>query len=114
MQEDTILNEGHLNMLKSILDKQKFGDLLDLYVKDSERLIQECRQAIQQEKWQDLFESAHALKGSSANLGVMGVSDLAKSLELAAKDHNKILSLSLMGNLSEIQKKAISELDKLR
>ncbi len=34
MQEDELLNEGHLNMLKSILDKQKFGDLLDLYVKD--------------------------------------------------------------------------------
>lgn len=44
----------------------------------------------------------------------MSISEVAKSLELAAKEHHKILSLSLVGNLSEVQKKAISELDKLR
>lgn len=109
-----MLNEEHLNMLKSILDKEKFGALLDLYVKDSERLIQECRQSLQQEKWQHLTESAHALKGSSANLGVVGISELAKSLELASKDSNKILCLSLVGNLSETQKQVILELNKLR
>lgn len=109
-----MLNEEHLNMLKSILDNQKFGALLDLYMKDSERLIQECRQAVQQEQWQHLKESAHALKGSSANLGVMGVSELAKSLEFTAKDMNKISSLSLVGNLVEAQKQAITELNQLR
>ncbi len=108
------INIEHLEMLKSILEGDKFSALVDLYIKDSTRLINECRQALQNEQWQHLSEVAHALKGSSANVGITVISNIAKQLEGSAKDNDRLACLSLIGSMVEKQNDVISTLNTLR
>lgn len=105
-----MINFEHLSMLKSILEKEKFSDLMHLYHQDSQRLIQECKDALHKEEWQHLSESAHALKGSSANVGIDIIAEMAKKLEQAAKKPDYVECLTLLGEITETQKDVLEQL----
>ena len=105
-----ILNLEHLEMLKSVLEAERFSVLLDLYINDSAGLLTNCQQALNQENWAQLKESAHALKGSSANVGVPDVAALAQSLEETAPTQDKSACLILVTSLTAHHKMAIDAL----
>jgi HPt (histidine-containing phosphotransfer) domain-containing protein len=80
-----MLDQEHINMLRSILPPEKLADLVNLYIKDSARLIDACKEDLQSNNLTSLRENAHSLKGSSGNMGVTHLFEGAKKLEDAAK-----------------------------
>jgi HPt (histidine-containing phosphotransfer) domain-containing protein len=83
------------------IDLQKIADALDFDLEDVEMLIEVflesteeslglLKTAIQNNDLEEIFKSAHAIKGSSANLTLVNISNIAKEIEKDARDGNYI------------------------
>jgi two-component system, sensor histidine kinase and response regulator len=66
-------------------DMEFMKELVDIFIEDAQLRIREIRQALDASNFDDLGKTAHKLKGSSANLGAVGVSSMAKTLEELGK-----------------------------
>jgi CheY-like chemotaxis protein len=62
--------------------------VIDRYLIDSERLIQEMRVAIEKSDTAMLARAAHTLKSSSANVGARGLAELCKVIETHVRTCN--------------------------
>ncbi len=78
------------------VDLQKIADELDFDLEDIEMLMEvfiegakeslaSLKIAIDDNNYDEIFKSAHAIKGSSANLTLMNISDIAKEIESCAR-----------------------------
>jgi HPt (histidine-containing phosphotransfer) domain-containing protein len=56
-------------------------ELIDLYLGEVPHLIDSIRNGLQSNDWKSARRAAHTLRGSSGNLGVLQLSDLADQLE---------------------------------
>lgn len=83
------------------LDLQKIADelefdledvkmLIEVFIESVEESLTNLKEAITQDDFEMIYQSAHAIKGSAANLTLMDISELAKAIELEAKSKNKI------------------------
>lgn len=83
------------------VDLQKIADELDFDLEDIEMLIEVflesaeeslvlLKTAIQNNDLEEIFKSSHAIKGSSANLILTDISNIAKEIEKEARDGNNI------------------------
>ncbi len=83
------------------IDLQKIADELDFDLEDIEMLmevfletahesLENLKIAIDTNNYENIFQSAHALKGSAANLTLMDISNLAKEIEHEARESNSI------------------------
>jgi HPt (histidine-containing phosphotransfer) domain-containing protein len=61
-------------------------ELIDIYLEDSVKLVEEIRAAVQADDAARVRQAAHTLKGSSGNLGANGFSKLCYEMELYARD----------------------------
>jgi len=79
------------------LDFQKIADELEFDLEDVEMLIEVfiesaleslalLEHGIKNKDFKEIYESAHAIKGSSANLTLMEISNLAKNIESSARE----------------------------
>ena len=62
-----------------------YQSLIRIYLEDSPKLIGQIQSALEKRDCQALVAPAHTLKSSSANLGAMALSDLAKTIERSAR-----------------------------
>ncbi len=83
------------------IDLQKIADELDFDLEDIEMLMEVFMEsakesmhllkiAIDNNNLDEIFKSAHAIKGSSANLTLIDISNVAKEIEHEARDCNNI------------------------
>ncbi len=56
-------------------------ELIDLYLGEVPHLINSIRKSLQNNDWRPARRAAHTLRGSSGNLGVLQLSNLADKLE---------------------------------
>ncbi len=81
------------------IDLQEIADELDFDLEDIEMLmevflegakesLESLKMAIDNNDLEQIFQSAHALKGSAANLTLMDISNLAKQIESEARAGN--------------------------
>ena len=91
----TILNE-----LKELMEDD-FADLVNTYLSDAPQYLLQIHDAIKSSDSEVLRAAAHTLKSSSANMGALPLSALAKSLEMlgrqgtvsgSAKDFNQAIA----------------------
>jgi len=61
-------------------------NIIDLYLQHTPELINEIRQAVNEENNELLFQAAHSLKSSSGNLGAQRLQNTAKLLEQFGRD----------------------------
>ena len=61
-------------------------DLLDTFLVDSQRQIEEMHQSLATEDIKTLHRAAHSMKSSSATFGAMVLSRLCQQLEQSAKE----------------------------
>lgn len=61
-------------------------NIIDLYLQKSPALLDDINNGAQQGDSEKLFKAAHALKSSSANVGAMEVTAIAKELEKMARE----------------------------
>jgi CheY-like chemotaxis protein len=62
-----------------------FIELIDLYLAESPKLVEELRAAIRERDASRLLHAAHSLKSSSANLGALSLSARLKELEMLGR-----------------------------
>lgn len=79
------LDEVLLSELRGILDEE-FPALIATYIQDSRVRLEELQQAFQQGNAEAVRKAAHSLKGASANLGLVYLTDLCQTLEMAARE----------------------------
>ena len=95
------------------IDLQKIADELDFDLEDVEMLLgiflegaeesmNSLKTAIDTNDLEQIFQSAHAIKGSSANLTLANISDLAKDMETEARAGNNINYLEKFEILKEL------------
>lgn len=79
----THVNTETLNSLKSIM-ADDFSLLIDTYLKDSHRRIQDLSELIGSEDNELLRRIVHSFKGSSLNLGAEQLASICNDIELRA------------------------------
>ncbi|MEA1996585.1 MAG: response regulator, partial [Gemmatimonadota bacterium] len=88
-------------------DKELFREIIDLYIEDTPVQMDIIKQAMEDEKTDELKLAAHSLKGSSSNIGADSMRKVALNIEQAAKENDLALAGSFYGKL-------ISEFEKLK
>ncbi len=64
-----------LSELKGIMGEE-FPILIEAYIDDTKKSLQQLNTLVQEQKWQEVKKILHTLKGSSSNLGIVGLATL--------------------------------------
>ncbi len=80
-----VLDEQTLDVLKDAMGED-FAELPSAFIDSSQQIISDIATAWQEKDWATLQRNAHSLKSSSASLGALSLSALAKTLEQQSKD----------------------------
>jgi HPt (histidine-containing phosphotransfer) domain-containing protein len=68
------------------LDEEEYLELIDLFLETGMTDLDTLESAIREADADLLARTAHSLKGASANLGLTDFSEVAKGIELQARD----------------------------
>lgn len=80
------MNKVVLRNLQQFLNEDKLHTLLSRYLSDSASIIQQLEGALTSSNQDEARRLAHSLKSTSANVGAMPLSELAKELEDLARE----------------------------
>jgi CheY-like chemotaxis protein len=84
-----IIDGSALERLRMTLGKQAHAllpTLVNTFINDGTRLLNEATQALEQDNAQDLRRAAHTLKSNGATFGAMMLSNVAKQLEQLGRE----------------------------
>jgi len=77
---EEIINDEQFEDMRDLLEED-FADLLQIYFVDSKKRVATLRTAQQENDHANGYETAHALKGASANLGATQLVSLSSQLQ---------------------------------
>lgn len=88
----TIIDPARIQQINDIGDSELLKELMKLYLDDLDQFSTSIVEAMKSGNHQQIYESAHKLKGSSANLGINSLRESCLSMEAFAKqnDHTGI------------------------
>ena len=69
------------------LEESEFLELVELFAETSVSDLGKLQSAIEQEDTQQVVETAHSIKGASGNLGFQNVYEVAKGIEMNARQN---------------------------
>jgi CheY-like chemotaxis protein/HPt (histidine-containing phosphotransfer) domain-containing protein len=104
MIDRTVLEE-----LYEIMEDE-FVAVLESYLKSAPGLMYGIRDAVKDRDMDALVKSAHPLKSSSANVGAMELSILARELELKGRDNDTAGLVGSYNQTASVYRRTISEL----
>ncbi|WP_414572557.1 PAS domain S-box protein [Nostoc sp. CCY 9925] len=87
------------NMLRG--DNAAFAELIECYLTETPRLVQNISIALATEDAQTLWKTAHQLKSSSASVGAMTLAQLCKQLEAQGRSNKFQSSLEAISQLHQ-------------
>jgi signal transduction histidine kinase/HPt (histidine-containing phosphotransfer) domain-containing protein len=85
--------------LQSDSEKYFFPEIIDLYLKNSSKIIESLEESINREDFSSLREIAHNLKSSSATLGAHKIAALCDQLEARSRVHSADYAKSLFSSI---------------
>lgn len=85
MAQEEHFDQDSLEMLKEVMDDE-FGDLILVYIKDSDDRLPLIHDALAAADATRLRELAHSFKGASSNISAAPLAELCFRLESAARD----------------------------
>lgn len=85
MQDQVIIEDEQINTLIASAGVETAQMILDAFWTSNEELLSAIGTHLQAGNFEELGKSAHALKGSAANLGAVQLSETARLLEIGAK-----------------------------
>jgi HPt (histidine-containing phosphotransfer) domain-containing protein len=100
--------------LKTTVGADFIGELIDAYLDDTPRLINELAESLAQQDATKFSRTAHSIKSSSASLGALPFSLLAKELEMIGKQGNLSGAESKVKQLQENYFHVQQKLEELR
>lgn len=101
---DSPLDETVLDSISALQQEGMpdiLGELIEIYLKESENLIQTLSHSMEDNDAEGMARSAHSLKSSSGNMGAMALAELCKDMEVngrrqmtdhAVDDYNQIIA----------------------
>lgn len=84
------IDESVLHDISAMSGEQSqslIANIVELYLQRSPSLIEEIQQSLHGDDAEQLFKAAHALKSSSANIGAVRVSEVAREIEKLGRDN---------------------------
>ncbi len=75
------LNQNTLVELRQIGDADFLKQLFNRYLEDTQERLSELERSVNQGNWDQMGRAAHAIKGSSANLGVTHYVEICRQLQ---------------------------------
>ncbi|MBI3715199.1 MAG: response regulator [Betaproteobacteria bacterium] len=100
----TVLDEGVLEQLRELQDTDTpnvVAELIQLYLFDSQKLIDRLHRAADAVDSADLALAAHTLKASSANIGATRLSGLCNALDVAARESRREVIPDLLAQVAD-------------
>jgi CheY-like chemotaxis protein len=82
-----VLDDKVLHELREIMDEDYLA-LLQTYLRNAPQLVEQVREAIDRSDVEAMVLPVHSLKSSSANVGALQLSELAREAERLARDGN--------------------------
>jgi HPt (histidine-containing phosphotransfer) domain-containing protein len=90
-----------------VLADKLLPELIRLYLEDATMLLTKIQGGLQNQDLDQSVQAAHRLKGNSASMGITTMADLARKVEMAAKqnmaDEATILSDQLAAEYAEVK-----------
>ena len=99
-----------LSVLSS--DPTFIGRLLTGFKADTDRLVQEITNALTDRRYEEIRNSAHALKGGAASVGASQLSQLARKLERASAESLRMRTAQWIEELLKVTHATIQSLDR--
>ena len=84
-----VINQATFDELKQMSGTDFINELIDTFLEDSPKLIEEMGSALKVDNVDSYRRAAHSLKSNAATFGANELSALAKELEMLGKE-NKI------------------------
>ncbi len=85
MNAEPVIDAATFAELKTTVGADFIGELIDAYLDDTPRLINELVESLAQQDATKFGRTAHSIKSSSASLGALLFSALARELEMIGK-----------------------------
>ena len=86
-------------------DIEDVSTLVELFIESAQVSLANIEDALDGGHFDIIKNEAHAIKGSAANLLLSDIQDMARSLEEAAQDQQKMQCLTLYSNIeSKVEK----------
>jgi len=81
--------------LQKIADELEFDledveMLIEVFIESAEESLKIMNLAVENNDYDSIFQSAHAIKGSAGSLTLLEIANLAKEIEVEARDSNNI------------------------
>ena len=105
-----VLDHQVLNDLREVMEEE-FVRLLYTYIKNAPTQLERLEEAARAGDVDAMVRPAHSLKSSSANVGAMRVSDLAREIEHAAREARRTAAAAALPDLRDAFEQAVAELE---
>ncbi|MDX2099575.1 MAG: Hpt domain-containing protein [Leptolyngbyaceae cyanobacterium bins.59] len=79
-------------------------ELLALFVEDNQPYVDRAKQAVNEQDFARVAQTAHKIKGSSANIGAATIQSLAEDLEQQALNEQSEEIMSLLSQLEDFMR----------
>ena len=106
----SLIHKATFEELKSLSGADFINELIDAFLDDAPTMIQSMRSALETKDTDTFRRNAHSLKSNAYTFGATELGELAKELELMARQNNLDV-----GNRLEILEKSLEKVaDELR
>ena len=106
-----------LDNLATFLSPDKLQALLVRYIDDSENILHHLDDALQNDNAEEATRLVHSLKSTSANVGAIQISELARTLESLAREQkldDVRQQTNQLSELFDVTRVAIQQLDLMK
>ena len=108
----TVIDRSILADLREVMEDD-FPRVLSSYLQNAPLQVQRLEQAARAGDIDAMVRPAHSLKSSSANVGALQVSELAKEIELAARESRRTAAVAALPELRDAFDEVVAELEPL-
>lgn len=95
-----ILDDAQFSEIKELFEED-FESLMRTYMQDSQKCVRELQSALASTDNATGFESAHALKGASANVGATHLNKLCYQMQEACRDNRISEQTDLLAQIEQ-------------
>lgn len=88
------------------------GKIIRSYVHDAPKMLDSLEKSVQMNDASSVQLHAHSIKGSAGNVGAQKLQQIAKTIELAAKEENRALYKGSMKELQKAMQDALVQLER--
>jgi HPt (histidine-containing phosphotransfer) domain-containing protein len=82
-----VIDEAIFNELKQMSGSDFINELIDTFLEDAPKLIEEIKSALSANNVDSFRRAAHSLKSNAATFGASQLASLAKELEVLGKEN---------------------------